>query len=156
MTGPVETFGIAEPITLFFLPDAIEALVALGQIDRAEPLISSLERRGRELDRPWALAIGARCRGLLLAANGDLAGVRRRARRRSGRARAPRHAVRAGADGLREGAGRAPGQAAGQGARALTEALEAFERMGAQLWAARGTGRADPCQRSTTARAPAS
>jgi DNA-binding CsgD family transcriptional regulator len=74
MTAPLEAFGIAEPILPFFLPDAIEALVALGRIDRAEPLIDALERRGRELDRPWALAIAARCRGLLLAAKGDLAG----------------------------------------------------------------------------------
>ena len=36
MTGPVETFGIAEPITLFFLPDAIEAL-SRGRPDRRGP-----------------------------------------------------------------------------------------------------------------------
>jgi DNA-binding NarL/FixJ family response regulator len=137
MTGPVETFGIAEPITLFFLPDAIEALVAVGQIARAEQLISLLERRGRELDRPWALAIGARCRGLQLAADGDLAG--------SADALAAALAEHARLDmpferartvfvkGLVE-------RRAKQRAKArasLTEAHEAFERMGAQLWAAR-------------------
>ena len=40
--------------------------------DEASRLTSELERRGRELDRPRLLATGARCRSLLLAAQGDL------------------------------------------------------------------------------------
>jgi DNA-binding CsgD family transcriptional regulator len=56
-----------------FVPDAAEALVGLGRLDEAEPLIDALERNGRRLDRPWMLALGARCRALLLAARGDLA-----------------------------------------------------------------------------------
>lgn len=55
-----------------FLPDAIEALVALGRLTQAEPLIEALERNGRRLDRPWMLAVGARGRAMMLAALGDL------------------------------------------------------------------------------------
>jgi DNA-binding CsgD family transcriptional regulator len=71
----VERFGVIEPVALFFLPDALEALVGLGHLDRAEALIDAFERRGRELDRAWALTTGGRCRALLLAARGDLAGA---------------------------------------------------------------------------------
>jgi DNA-binding CsgD family transcriptional regulator len=55
-----------------FLPDAVEALVALGRLAEAEPLVDALERNGRRLDRPWMLAVGARGRATLLAAMGDL------------------------------------------------------------------------------------
>jgi DNA-binding CsgD family transcriptional regulator len=62
-------------VPLFFLPDALEALIGLGQLDRAESLIEELEERGRELGREWAIATGARSRALLLAARGDVLGA---------------------------------------------------------------------------------
>ncbi|UVO12182.1 AAA family ATPase [Mycobacterium sp. SVM_VP21] len=55
-----------------YLPDAIEALTALGRLDEAEPLIAALERNGVRHDRPWMLAVGARGRAHLLAARGEL------------------------------------------------------------------------------------
>jgi DNA-binding CsgD family transcriptional regulator len=55
--------------------DAIEASVAVGDLERAEPATSSLQALGRRLDRPWALATGARSRGLVAAARGDLIGA---------------------------------------------------------------------------------
>jgi DNA-binding CsgD family transcriptional regulator len=72
LTSGLEYAGIGEPTTVFFLPDALEALIALGQLDRAETLLDAFEGRSRELDRAWTLATGARCRGMLLAARGDL------------------------------------------------------------------------------------
>jgi DNA-binding CsgD family transcriptional regulator len=72
LTTGLEYAGIGEPTTVFFLPDALEALIALGQLDRAETLLDAFEGRSRELDRAWTLATGARCRGMLLAARGDL------------------------------------------------------------------------------------
>lgn len=54
-----------------FVPDAVEASVHLGHLDTAEPLIEALEQNGRRLDRAWMLAVGARCRSMLLAAHGD-------------------------------------------------------------------------------------
>jgi DNA-binding CsgD family transcriptional regulator len=69
----VEEEGLAEPIRAFFLSDAIEALIALGQLERAERLTGMLAARGRELDRSWALATSERCRALLYASRGDLA-----------------------------------------------------------------------------------
>jgi DNA-binding CsgD family transcriptional regulator len=61
-----------EIIAASFVPDAVEALIQLGRRAEAEPLIETLERNGRRLDRAWMLAVGARCRAMLLAANGDL------------------------------------------------------------------------------------
>ena len=50
---------------------AIEALIVVGELDRAAALLSWLEDFGASHDRTWALAAAARCRGLLLAATGD-------------------------------------------------------------------------------------
>jgi DNA-binding CsgD family transcriptional regulator len=69
------SMGIEEPMLLRFVPDHVEALVALGEIERARTELDSFEERARRLDRPWALATGARCRGLLLAADGDIPGA---------------------------------------------------------------------------------
>ena len=66
-------------MTASFIPDAVEAMIALGRSGEAEPLIEALERNGRRLDRPWMLAIGARCRSMLLAAQGDVEAAARKA-----------------------------------------------------------------------------
>jgi DNA-binding NarL/FixJ family response regulator len=49
-----------------YLPNAIEAAVALGEPERAENLLSHLDRAAD--DNPWARATGLRCRGLIAAA----------------------------------------------------------------------------------------
>jgi DNA-binding CsgD family transcriptional regulator len=61
-----------EPILGLFLPDEIEALVTLGDLERARRFTEWLERGGKRLDRPLAVATGARCRALVAAAEGDL------------------------------------------------------------------------------------
>ncbi len=71
----IRATGLREPMAATFLGDEIEALVALGRLDAAESLLESLEQTGRRLDRAWALAVGGRCRGLLLAARGNLPGA---------------------------------------------------------------------------------
>ncbi len=67
-----ETGGYDEPTVFHGDGDAIEALLELGQVDEAGALTDRLEQRGRDLDRPWALAVGARSLGLLCAMRGDL------------------------------------------------------------------------------------
>ncbi len=68
----VEERGLVEPSRQPHLPDAIEALVRLGELGRAERLTKMLEDRGRAVRRLWAIVGGARCRALLLAATGDV------------------------------------------------------------------------------------
>ncbi len=63
--------GVGEPGAIRFVPDEIEALVALSRLDEAEEVLGWLEERGRALDRASALAAAARCRGLLAAARRD-------------------------------------------------------------------------------------
>lgn len=64
-----------------WLPDAVEALTATGRVEEAEPLVAALEINGVRHDRPWMLAVGARCRALILAAQGDLAAAAQSAER---------------------------------------------------------------------------
>ncbi|WP_347403864.1 AAA family ATPase [Mycobacterium sp. 236(2023)] len=64
-----------------FMPDAAEALIALGRLGEADELVSALESNGERLDRPWMLAVGRRCRALLLAERGDLTGAAEAAQR---------------------------------------------------------------------------
>ncbi|MBA3265625.1 MAG: AAA family ATPase [Nocardioidaceae bacterium] len=63
--------GLREPGVFRFVPDEVEALLALGDVDRADKLATDLEESGRRLDRVYALATGARCRGMVAAARGD-------------------------------------------------------------------------------------
>ena len=68
----LERMGAAEPAIIPCVPDAVEALVALGRLDETEPLVDRLEEQGAARDRPWALATAGRCRGLIAAARGEL------------------------------------------------------------------------------------
>jgi ATP/maltotriose-dependent transcriptional regulator MalT len=61
-----------EIIRASFVSDAVEAMIQLGRLTEAEPIIEMLEHNGTRLDRAWMLAVGARCRAMLLAARGDL------------------------------------------------------------------------------------
>jgi DNA-binding CsgD family transcriptional regulator len=72
----LDEMGSPEPGIMPVAPDAIEALVAVGRLEEAEALLDRLERQGRTLDRPWAIATAGRCRGLLTAARGDLSAAR--------------------------------------------------------------------------------
>ncbi len=71
----VVKMGLREPASAPFVPDEIEASIALGHLEQAETLLAWLEERGRALDRAWALAAAGRCRALMLAAQGDLGGA---------------------------------------------------------------------------------
>jgi tetratricopeptide (TPR) repeat protein len=75
LVGALRAMGVGEPTAFPVLPGEIEALISLGELDQAEPLIEELHARGRALGRAWALATAARCRGLLAAARGDPQGA---------------------------------------------------------------------------------
>ena len=68
----IETVAVYEWPIAMALPDAIEAFVATGDLDRAERLTQALAALGRRFDRPWALATSGRCRALVDAAGGHL------------------------------------------------------------------------------------
>lgn len=64
-----------EPALYRFLPDEIEALIRLGELGPARELLEPFETRSAELDRTWGRSAAARCRGLLLAADGNAEGA---------------------------------------------------------------------------------
>ena len=52
--------------------DQIEAVLALGDLDRAADIVDALDEAARVAPTPWVLAVGARASALLQAARGDL------------------------------------------------------------------------------------
>ncbi|EHB55893.1 transcriptional regulator, LuxR family [Mycolicibacterium rhodesiae JS60] len=126
-----------EILSASFVPDAIEALVALGRLEEAEPLIAALETNGARFDRPWMLAVGARGRAMWLAASGDLVGAQSAAERAlEEHDRLPMPFERARTL-LTLGQIRRRRRQRRAASTALVEAVGAFEAIGTALWAER-------------------
>ena len=127
--------GMAEPGIVRFVPDEIEALVALGEVERAASILEPFEARATALQRSWALATAARCCGLVEAARGDLpaaTGALEQAQQHHTKVSEPFELARtllvAGQIHRRNRQKRASKQA-------LDRALEIFEQLGTPLWA---------------------
>jgi DNA-binding CsgD family transcriptional regulator len=132
--------GPVDPLLAMFLPDEIEALVQLGRADEADSLLQPFEQRASALDRAWALAAAARCRGLLEAARGDLeAGLAslEQALVHHDRANMPLARARTLLELGRVQRRRRQKRLA---RLALEEALVIFESLGTPLWAAQVRG----------------
>ena len=117
------------------LGDLLEALIAVGELDEAGDVLAAWEEQAVKLDRAWALAILARCGGLLLAARGDLEGAFagfERALAEHARSTDPFHHART-LLALGRTQRRAKKRAAAR--TTLEDALARFERLGAPLWA---------------------
>jgi DNA-binding CsgD family transcriptional regulator len=156
----LDVVGIREPGVIRFVPDEVESLIALGELDRADRLLKPYEDDAARLDRPWATLAAARSRALLVATTGDvpagaalleqalsaplarqqpfdygrallvLATIQRRTRQRK--------STRASADA----------------------ALEIFDRLGARLWSDKarrilGPSASDPARDATATLTPA-
>jgi DNA-binding CsgD family transcriptional regulator len=116
--------------------DAIEATIQAGDLD-CEAEIDELETAGRSLDYPWALATSARCRGLLLAARGELdsaAAELQRALQEHDRSPQP---LELGRTLLTLGTVQRRGKQRAAARTTLDRALELFDGLGAALWAER-------------------
>ena len=126
-----------EIINASYVPDYTEALIHLGRLDEAEPLIAALERNGQRLDRPWAKAVGARCRAMLLAAQGDVQAASTAVDlAMAEHARLPMPFERARTQLLAGQLQRRQRQK-DQAATTLREALKTFEDLNTRLWADR-------------------
>ena len=137
MAAHLEQTGVVDALGQRSEPDHIEALVALGQLDRAGLVLARLEERGKRLPRLWISTTVPRCRALVLAAAGDVP---------AGLAALDEGVERANADDLpfelaRTGLVKGQLQRRAKQKRAarqsLTQALEIFERLGAPNWAER-------------------
>ncbi len=70
--GRLERGGVVDLSRRRFVPDAIEAMVRLGQLERADALTQRLYECARALGRPSAVVAAARCSALIGAARGDV------------------------------------------------------------------------------------
>lgn len=120
-----------------YLPDAIEALVITGRLDEAEALIDRLERDGRTLDRSWTMLVAARCRGLWLAARGDLEAALGAVSDAADRHMELRMPLEHGRLHLLRGQLHRRLRQKQAAADALEQALQIFEQLGNPLWSAR-------------------
>ena len=130
----MESAGIREPGAVRFVPDEIEALIALGRVEEAEALLSRLEERARRLDRPSALAAAGRARGMLETTRGrheDGLAALASAFAEHDRARMPFERARTL---LARGSLERRTKRKSVARDSLHEALEAFEHLGARLW----------------------
>lgn len=130
------SFGWDDPADQLW-PDAIETLVGLGELDEARSLLELFEERAQRLAGPWPLAAAARCRGLLAAAEGDIAGAFEsfsRSLAEHERTESPFERARTL---LALGSVRRRGKQKRAAREALEQAMAAFEQLGARLWAER-------------------
>ncbi|HST25029.1 MAG TPA: AAA family ATPase [Gaiellaceae bacterium] len=130
-----EAIGAQEPVRPY--GDYVEALIELGDLDRAEGVLDLFEERSRTADRAALLAIAASCRALLAAARQDLADAAAaidEALEQHARVRVPFDLARtllvAGQVRRRRGERR-------EARDALEEARRIFEELGAPPWVAR-------------------
>jgi DNA-binding CsgD family transcriptional regulator len=133
----LDALGSAEPGVIPCLPDAVEALVALGRPDEAEPLVDRLEEQGRSLDRPWARAMAMRGRGLLLAHQGDQLGALEAIDRALEEHKLVPQPFDLARTLLLKGEVERRTKQKAAARSSLTQAVDVFEQLGSPLWAAK-------------------
>jgi len=131
------TIGLVEPGVVKFLPNQIESLAVLGQVDLARSLTEQLAARGKLLGRRWALATAARCRGHLAAADGDLEGARAACDQALSQHEQLPMPFELGRTLLVKGMIERRGRHKSAARATLGHALSIFEDLGAPLWADR-------------------
>jgi DNA-binding CsgD family transcriptional regulator len=133
-----------DPAVLRLVPDAVEALLAAGRPRPAagrppppRPLVEALEANGRRLGRPWALATGARARGLLEAASGDLARAQTALEGALREHKGLPQPFELARTLLAMGVVRRRGKRKREARDSLGQALAVFQQLGAALWVGR-------------------
>jgi DNA-binding NarL/FixJ family response regulator len=127
----------AEPAIIPCVPDLVEALVGLGQLNEAERLVGRLEEQARALDRVWAHATAFRGRALIAAAGGDLAAAQRAAEASVERLEGYSQPFETGRSLLVLGQIHRRAKRKRLAREYLGEAYQAFTALGARLWADR-------------------
>ena len=130
-------FAIEGPKRIAFIGDAIEALVQLGEIDRASALVDELAARGRLIRRRPLVAIAERCQALVLAARGETGSALDAARRSVTTFGVLGHPFERARSLLVMGEVQRRAKQRRAARETLTEAGAAFDRLGARLWSAK-------------------
>jgi DNA-binding CsgD family transcriptional regulator len=133
----LDDLGAVEPAVIPCVPDLIEAYAALGRIVDAERLIERLEGRTGARGGEWAAATAARGRALVAAARGDLGNAELAAERSISVADQLGLPFEAARSGLILGQVHRRAKKKRVAREHIERALDAFERLGARLWADR-------------------
>jgi DNA-binding CsgD family transcriptional regulator len=128
---------VPEPGRAFFLPDEIEALIGIGQLDKADRLLGRFDEAARRLQRPWALMRAARAWALLLAARGDLEAASAQAAEALARCAGLELRIEVARSYLVAGRIERRYRRKTRAVDYLGRALEIFEPAGARLWVER-------------------
>ena len=135
-TALIAERGMLDPGVVPIAGDLVEALIEVGELDEAADRIAQLEQQGRRLARPRAIGTAARAEALLLAARGEgeraVAAAVRATDTLAGTELPLEHARSLLVAGRVHRRARHKGLAHAL----LTQSVEAFDRLGARLWAA--------------------
>jgi DNA-binding CsgD family transcriptional regulator len=125
--------GFEEPAAAWWMAEAIEALVVVGEHEQAADLTDWLEERARAIDRPTGLASAARCRALLAprASPDEALALCDEALAHHDRVRAP---FSRGRTLFVKGQIARRARKWGTARTELREALHVFQHLGAALW----------------------
>jgi DNA-binding CsgD family transcriptional regulator/tetratricopeptide (TPR) repeat protein len=126
-----------EPGAVPALPLAAEAMVGVGDLDRATALADELAELGGRLDRPWARVTAARCHALAAAAAGDIAGALGRIASADPDDRRLGDPFERARTRLVQGTLLRRLKKRGAARRAIEDAMAAFTAIGTPLWAER-------------------
>jgi len=134
MLEVLSMLAIREPGVVRFVPDAIEALIETGELDKASSVLKRYEAQARRVGRTSAQAAALRCRGLLTAARGDIPAAVRLEEEAVGLHRSLAQPFELGRSllALSLVLRRARRQSAARAA--LLESTEIFQHLGAELW----------------------
>ncbi len=134
LPGRLLAGGVVDP-TQPVWADAIEAMIAVGEPKQARTYLEQHELHAERLGSPLAVATGARCRGLLAAAEGDLPAAFTAFVRSLAELEEVPYPLERGRTLLCLGVVRRKAQQKTAARETLEEALAIFEELGARLWA---------------------
>ena len=139
--GPLVAFlrreQIREPGTARVVPDYIEALIGIGELDAADEVLDWYADNAEELGRPSPLAAAARCRGLIHAERGDLEAALAELERAVNLSEQVPIPFEHGRALLARGAVHRRARHKRAARESLEAALAIFEGLGARIWAER-------------------
>jgi DNA-binding CsgD family transcriptional regulator len=129
--------------TAMALPDAVEALVALGDVARAERMVTACERRAQEINLTWLSASAARSRSVVCAGRMDLDAALVAAERAVSLEEETEMPFELGRALLVRGHVERRVRRRAAARTSLGRALGIFEELGAPLWAAKARAELD-------------
>lgn len=129
--------GLKEPGAVPFIPDAVEALVAVGDAEGAATLADRLAAEAAALDRPLALALADRCRAIVAVARRGFADADDHMQRALQAQASLGHPFELGRTLLVAGELHRRMRRQKSARELLVQSLTVFESLGARPWAAK-------------------